>query len=1629
MTMYKKLVLFLGIALAPTFVSAQVVQTPVIAQPSGSQIVGANFQNPTSSALPAHAVQFGQAFVQGGLSGASGISATINGTAVPAQIDVKTKFSDGSVKFGVVTAMAPALSANSTNPTLFAAGSGGSALSLSSMPDYAFSVDINLTAGASGTYHFDVAALLATALSQGKVSYWRQGPVVTEGRVDVPVTGPLHLIFDISKYSDGSYTTEVQFNNDIAKICPQTGPACAYEKNTLTYTATITQNGGVVYQSPSLAHNQYQQWHKLFSTNGLSQVNVQHDIVYLEKTKAIHNYDLSIGVSSALLDNLVSGLPQDTTVPFATNGVTTYMPTTGGRADIGYVTAQNTAWLITQSATAAKAALAGADAAASIPWHYQYQNTWLNTDQVPNVWVDPRGGPGGYTDGLAAMTGDTTWNTDTSHQPDLSYVPYLMTGRRFHLDQLNAQASYSIVNQWPGVRVLGGLSDLLTGDQVRGTAWSLRQVNEAMWANPDGDSLKAYFTKVQDDNLTWLNSKTAAWQMQSGEVYGFVPQEIGSAGRYTPTYSITAPWMQDFLLVSVAQAAEFGNAKAATYLSWASNWAIGRFLNEAKGFNPRNGVTYNLPISHISASTFTPVKTWADLQAGTAEISQDNSTGWSKSDGYYGALGLGTLAEYVTVFGANSALGVQATIAYNWLKSANPPHVDTATFQSDPTYHIVPGATSAATPTYVTTTPTPAPVPVTQTPTPVATTPTPAPVPVTQTPTPVAITPTPTTTVVPVSTPVTTFTVTDRIQTLDNLRVRTTPKTTGGIVCTQVQGAHGSIIDGPILANGYTWWNINYDTGCDGWSVENYIKVLQGVTSRPNSSNLTAAQIQSILDLLASFGASANIVSNVEASLKGSGMSPILPTSPTSMTLTPVTPTITSTFIPIPITTTPTAPSPAPVSVTPINVPPNTGNVLTVGSGKTYAKPCAAFAAASDGDTVAIDAGTYTDDFCYISKNNLTIKGVGGKAHMVQSANETNTWHATPSSNGKAIWVTSGNDIKIDNVEMSGAHVPDLNGAGIRIEGTNLSITNSYFHDNENGIMSSTNAASSIVVANSEFAKNGACVDGHGCSHNMYIGAVGSFTLTGSYTHNASVGHLIKSRALKNIITYNRITGEQGTDSYEVDIPNGGETYLIGNSIEQGPNSQNSNIIAYAEEGASNPSQQFYMVNNTVVNDATGGAFVWLSGTPTKKIMNNLFVGPGTAVNGSTLDGGNSVTTDAHFVSKANFDYHLTADSPFVNLGVDPGSANGMSLTPTQEYVHPLSLTTRKSAGPVEPGAYEYVGMVPPTLSTAPVISTPISTPTSNPVATPSLVTNGLIARWTFDDRDVASNTFKDVSGNNLNAAISGSIPVVSGAIGVAGQFDSQSYLAIPGNPLLNLADAGGSVSGWFNMNLTSIGQDIVWPIFVKLDSGNPASNLGIRLVVYHTNTTTSLYLRGQISNQNYNAQYLTSNKTPLTTNIWHHAVLTWDATTMSLYLDGQLEAQTPRTLFGIDYFDPTAGALIGQARGSVSNGTATGLIDDVRLYNRAISADEVAALYSQKSTSAKAVVPVAHTLAVGWSGPEVTKLQSVLAKLGHFKGTVTGYFGVATKEAVMSFQTANNLAAVGVVGPKTRELLLHFFK
>ena len=147
-------------------------------------------------------------------------------------------------------------------------------------------------------------------------------------------------------------------------------------------------------------------------------------------------------------------------------------------------------------------------------------------------------------------------------------------------------------------------------------------------------------------------------------------------------------------------------------------------------------------------------------------------------------------------------------------------------------------------------------------------------------------------------------------------------------------------------------------------------------------------------------------------------------------------------------------------------------------------------------------------------------------------------------------------------------------------------------------------------------------------------------------------------RALNTYLLYNFI-GDSGSGTNDqaalVDLPDGGNSYLIGNVLHKGSSAANgtmidSNVEGYDDSTQENPTQLLEIENNTVVNDQSAGSDVLVFGSQTMPVnlINNLFAGLGEG--GTTLYSGQNRATTSPATNETN----LTA--------VNPGFVNAASL-------------------------------------------------------------------------------------------------------------------------------------------------------------------------------------------------------------------------------------------------------------------------------------------------------------------------------------------------------------------------------
>lgn len=352
------------------------------------------------------------------------------------------------------------------------------------------------------------------------------------------------------------------------------------------------------------------------------------------------------------------------------------------------------------------------------------------------------------------------------------------------------------------------------------------------------------------------------------------------------------------------------------------------------------------------------------------------------------------------------------------------------------------------------------------------------------------------------------------------------------------------------------------------------------------------------------------------------------------------------------------------------------GKTWHVGPTRQYTAPSQVMSLVASGDTVEIDAGLYVKDVGAWNADSLVLRCSSGFAHL--DAQST-------AAQRKGIWVINGKHTYVEGIEFSGCAISAAdgeNGAGIRLQGTSLECRRCYFHDNQEGILTGQDPASDILLEACEFARNGVeSGTNAGYEHHIYIGHDRTATVKFCYFHNSIQGHEIKSRASNNYILYNHIVdGPTGDGSLSIDLPNGGLSYVIGNTIEKGPATVNATILGYGEEGIINADSEYYVVNNTVVVDRSYARFDTIAPGAKAKLINNIIAGVIRPLNPTADTISNSISSDPaifHFLNLTGYDYRITGSF----LGADPGTAHGFSLWPTGMYVHPLDSMTRVDSG------------------------------------------------------------------------------------------------------------------------------------------------------------------------------------------------------------------------------------------------------------------------------------------------------------------------------------------------------------
>ena len=219
--------------------------------------------------------------------------------------------------------------------------------------------------------------------------------------------------------------------------------------------------------------------------------------------------------------------------------------------------------------------------------------------------------------------------------------------------------------------------------------------------------------------------------------------------------------------------------------------------------------------------------------------------------------------------------------------------------------------------------------------------------------------------------------------------------------------------------------------------------------------------------------------------------------------------------------------------------------------------------------------------------------------------------------------------------------------------------------------------------------------------------------------------------------------------------------------------------------------------------------------------------------------------------------------------------------------------------------------------------ATPTVTPTATPTATPTPTTtpaSGLMAAYGFNEG--SGTVVSDVSGNGNNGTITGATWTTSGKYGNALTFNGTNALVTINNAASLQLTSGMTLEAWvYPTTVSSAWRDVIY-------KGND------NYYLEGTSSKSSRPAAGAILGGVYGEVYGT---TALTANTWAHLAATYDGATMRLYVNGVQVSSLAKT-------GPIATSTNPLQIGgdSIYGQYFPGTIDEIRIYNRALSVAEI---------------------------------------------------------------------------------------
>ena len=563
-------------------------------------------------------VTFGQVFAPGDVPEGLSMKVNVGGNSLLTQVDDKAVHPDGSLRHAVITTWLPALSAGqslaaelvTSNPA-----EDGLAVSTADLLATSFDAVIELTLD-----EVVYTASAREALLADDSKRWLEGSLVTEFTLKRPFTtagGSIHphlmARFDVRAYKglDSVRVDAIVENNWTYEVDP----------SNLTYDARVLIGEAEAYRLTELTHYRRARWHKVFWWGREQDVYVRHDTNYLQQTKAVPHYDPAVIASESSL----AQMEESVYAPMDNVDLQTYMPAAGGDPAIGPLPRWAALYLISGDVRAYRAVLANGDAGGSYSIHLRKKLTDypVSIDDHPKLGNNSAGSdkPPPCTE---TGTSPDTWTCrnpytpDSAHQPSIAYLPYLLTGDHFYLDELLFWTTFNWIHMGYSTREED--KGILKG-QVRGQAWSLRTLGQTAYILPDAHPMKSYFTEKLGNN----RDRLMAFYVDNPEA-----NKLGVAHNYQSLADLSKPWMDDFFTWSMGYLTELGFSDFLPVLEWKSKYPIGRMTSAGDEYCWIFGAVYTHDLGPDTSKWGGNPDNWFQT---ISEVYQATYANWETDDG------------------------------------------------------------------------------------------------------------------------------------------------------------------------------------------------------------------------------------------------------------------------------------------------------------------------------------------------------------------------------------------------------------------------------------------------------------------------------------------------------------------------------------------------------------------------------------------------------------------------------------------------------------------------------------------------------------------------------------------------------------------------------------------------------------------------------------------------------------------------------------------------------------------------------------------------------------------------------------------------------------------------------------